>query len=96
MGRAFPGQFAPGRLHLTVNRLRGDPGFAKSVTERLSPVSGIERLEIDAETGRCLLVYDPHEVTKSSFVDELSDPLQDLLPGLDLKGLFSKAGFRPG
>lgn len=95
MGRAFPGQFAPGRLHLKVDQLRGNPAFADSITQCLSPVSGIEQLEIDPTNGGFLVVYDSHEVTKASFVEELSGPLGKLMPGLDVKGLVLKAGFRP-
>lgn len=96
MGKAFPGRFAPGRLQLTFNQLKGDAAFTEAVTQRLSGVTGIEQLEIDATTGACLLVYDPHKVTKPAFIDEVSGPLEELLPGLNVKGLFSKAGFRPG
>jgi hypothetical protein len=95
MGKAFPGRVAPGRLELRVERLRGDVGFAAAVCERLTPVPGIERLEIDASTGTCLLLYDPEEVTRHDFVERISGPLGELLPGLDLRGLAAKAGFRP-
>lgn len=95
MGKAFPGQFAPGRLHLKVDQLRGDPVFADSITQRLSPVPGIEQLEIDPANGAFLVVYDPREVTKASFIEEVSGPLGELMPGLDVKGIASKAGFRP-
>jgi len=96
MGKAFPGQFAPGRLHLKVDQLRGNHAFADSITQRLSPVPGIEQLEIDAKDGALRMVYDSREVTKASFIEELSGPLGELMPGLDVKGLVSKAGFRPG
>lgn len=95
LGKAFPGRFAPGFMHVTVDHLRGNHAFAETLTRRLSPVPGIERLEIDPSTGCCLVVYDPREVTKASFVEELSYPLRELLPGLDVKALVSKAGFRP-
>lgn len=96
MGKAFPGRFAPGRLHLTFNQLKGNSAFTDAVTKRLSGVPGIEQLEIDAATGACLLVYDSREVTKPAFIEEVSGPLEELMPGLNVKGLFSKAGFRPG
>ena len=95
MGKAFPGQFAPGRLNLTVDQLRGDQAFADSITQRLAPVPGIEQLEIDPTSGGFLVVYDPREVTKASFIDGLSGPLGELMPGLDVKGLIMKAGYQP-
>jgi copper chaperone CopZ len=94
LGKVFPGRFAPGRLHLRVRQLRGNPELAAAVTERLAPLPGIERLEIDPATGDCLLVYDPREVTKQAFVDRLAGSLGELLPGLDLKALAARAGLR--
>jgi hypothetical protein len=95
MGKAFPGHFAPGRLRLTVRRLRGDNALAAAISDRLAAVPGIERLEIDPATGACLLVYDSEEITKRSFVEGLREPLEELLPGLDLGEFAAKAGLRP-
>jgi hypothetical protein len=94
LGKAFPGRFAPGRLHLRVHQLRGNPELAAAITERVAPLPGIERLEIDPATGDCLLAYDPREVTKQAFVDRLAGSLSELLPGLDLKALAARAGLR--
>jgi hypothetical protein len=95
MGRAFPGRFAPGRLRLTLDPLRGNGAFAAAVTERLAPLRGIERLEIDPATGDVVLDYDPAEVTKWAFVERLSGPVAELLPGLDLRVLAARAGWGP-
>lgn len=94
LGKVFPGQFAPGRLRLVVEQLAGNARFARKVAEHLSPIPGIEAVEVDPSTGACLLVYDPHTVTTPRFMDAISGPLQELLPGLDLRDLMARAGLR--
>lgn len=94
LGHAFPGQFAPGRLNLTVKPLKGNHELAGWIVQRLSPVAGIERLELDPGTGACLLVYDPHQVTKPAFIEAVLPRLEELLPGTDVQGMFVRAGFK--
>ena len=94
LGQAFPGQFAPGRLHLVVKPLKGNKELAGWIVRCLSPVAGIERLELDPGTGALLLVYDPHEVTKPAFIKALMPRIEELLPGLDVQGMFVRAGFK--
>jgi hypothetical protein len=60
----------------------------------LSPLPGIDVVEVDAATGACLLVYDPHTVTTPAFLDALSGPLEELLPGLNVRQLMTRAGLR--
>lgn len=94
LGQAFPGQFAPGRVNLVVKPLKGNVELAAWIVQCLSQVVGIERLELDPGTGACLLVYDPHQVTKPIFVKAVLPRLEELLPGVDVQGMLVRAGFR--
>jgi hypothetical protein len=94
LGKVFPGQFAPGRLRLVVEQLAGDAGFARRISERLTPLPGIEAVEVDPATGACLLVYDPYRVATPAFLDAISGPLEELLPGLDVRAIMTRAGLR--
>ena len=92
MGRLFPAHFAPGRLRVRVDLLKGRPELAQRIEQHLSPVSGIHRLEIDPSDGGCLLVYDSRTVTSPEFVDAVSRPLAALIPRLDVKKIISRSG----
>ena len=94
LGQGFPGQFAPGRVNLVVKPLKGNAELAGWIAQSLTPVAGIERLELDPGTGACLLVYDPHQVTKPVFIKAVLPRLEELLPGVDVQGMLVRAGFK--
>jgi hypothetical protein len=95
MGSAFPGRFAPGRISITLEQVRGNQAFAETLNRRLAPIEGIDEIRIDAASGACLIRYDSRRVTTGAFLREVAVPLEALLPGLDVHGLLAKAGFRP-
>ncbi len=94
LGKLFPDHIAPGRLRFSVKRLKGRPELARRIEERLSPIVGIEQVEIDPATGECCLLYDSHAVTSPEFIDALSHPLASLMPQLNLKEIASRLGLR--
>ena len=94
LGRVFPEKFAPGRVSIIVKHLKGNDAFAGRITEQLAPVSGIHRIEIDPITGACLLEYDSQRVTEPAFLEEVSGPLGELLPGLDIQRLLTRTGLK--
>jgi hypothetical protein len=92
LGSQFPDHFAPGWLCFTSNRLKGNRALARRVEQHLSGVHGIERIEIDPSTGKCLLIYDPEVVTSPGFRASLGSPLKLLMPKLDARRLLSRLG----
>lgn len=94
LGQVFPGQFAPGRVNLVVKPLKGNAELAGWIVRCLTPVAGIERLELDSGSGACLLVYDPNQVTKPAFIKAVVPRLEEILPGLDVQGMLVRAGFK--
>ncbi|MEA3274211.1 MAG: hypothetical protein U9Q81_02725 [Pseudomonadota bacterium] len=94
MGKLFPAHVAPGRLRITVKRLKGRPELALKMEEHLAPVWGIDRVEIDPATGSCLLLYDSQAVASPEFLDALSQRLAALLPRFDVRKLISRVGMR--
>ena len=94
MEKLFPDHIAPGRLRFSVKRLKGRPELARRIEEYLSPIGGIERVDIDPATGDCCLLYDSRVVTSPEFIDALSHPLASLVPQLNLKKIASRLGLR--
>lgn len=94
LGKLFPDHIAPGRLRFSVKRLKGRPELARRIEEHLSPIGGIEQVEIDPATGDCCLLYDSHAVTAPEFIDALSHPLASLMPQLNLKKIAARLGLR--
>jgi hypothetical protein len=92
MGKLFPGHFAPGRLRVRVDLLKGRHQLAQRIQQYLSPVLGIHQLEIDPSDGACLVVYDSRTVTSPEFIENLSRPLATLLPLVDVKKIISRVG----
>ena len=92
MGRLFPGHFAPGRLRVWVDLLKGRHELAQRIQQHLSPVRGIHQLEIDPTDGACLVVYDSQAVTSPEFIDRVSRPLCALLPRLDVRKMMYRVG----
>ncbi len=92
LGKLFPDHIAPGRLRFSVKRLKGRPELARRIEAHLSPIGGIEQVEIDPATGDCCLIYDSCAVTSPEFVDALSHPLTTLVPQLNLKKITSRLG----
>ena len=92
LGKLFPARIAPGHLHLTLNRLKGNPRLARRIQEEMSAVPGIEHIEIDSRTGDCLLLYDSRVVTSPAFIDDLCGPLESLLPRINVRKLLARAG----
>jgi hypothetical protein len=92
MGTLFPAHFAPGRVRVRVDLLKGRPQLAHKIQQQLAPVEGIHRLEIDPSDGACLLVYDSRTVTSPEFIDLVSRPLAALLPQFDVKKIISRTG----
>jgi hypothetical protein len=92
LGSLFPDHFAPGLLSFTSRRLKGNPMLSRRVEQHLEQVRGIERIEIDPSTGKCLLIYDPEIVTSPGFRAALGQPLALLLPKLDVRKLLSRLG----
>ena len=92
LGKLFPARFAPGHLRLTVKRLKGDHRLAQRIQNALSPVPGIEHIEIDSRTGDCLLLYDSRTVASPAFIDALCGHLEALLPRINVRRLLVRAG----
>ncbi len=92
MGMLLPAHFAPGRVRIRVDLLKGRPKLAQKIQQQLAPVGGIHRLEIDPSDGACLLVYDSRTVTSPEFIDLVSRSLATLLPRLDVKNILSRTG----
>jgi hypothetical protein len=88
MGTLFPAHFAPGRVCVRIDFLRGRP--------QLAPISGIHRLEIDPSNGTCLVVYDSRTVASPAFIDAVSRPLAALLPQSDVMKIISRTGLGRG
>ena len=93
MGMLFPSQFAPGRVRVTVDLLKGRPQLAHKIQTQLAAIGGIHQLEIDPSDGACLIVYDSQTVTSPEFISTVSQSLGMLLPWLDVKKLISRTGF---
>jgi hypothetical protein len=94
LGKLFPGHFAPGRLRLTIRRLKGKPDLARTLEKHFANVRGIHRIEIDPNSGNCLLVYDSQVVTAPDFFETLSETLPSFLPKVNLEKMLALAGFR--
>jgi hypothetical protein len=92
MGKLFPAYFAPGRLRIRIDLLRGRRKLARRIQQLLAPVGGIHRLEIDPADGACFLVYDSQMVTSPEFIDLVSRSLAVVLPQFDVKKIVSRAG----
>jgi hypothetical protein len=92
LGKLFPGRFGPGRVTIVVPRLKGKPGPARALENRLSRVRGIRHVAIDPASGNCLLVYDPKLALSPDFRDALSEALNAVLPRVNLTGLLALAG----
>ncbi len=96
MGKLFPAYFAPGRLRIRIDLLRGRRKLAGRIQRLLGPVGGIHRLEIDPADGACLLVYDSQVITSPEFIDLVSRSLAVELPLIDVKKIFSRTGLGRG
>ena len=94
LGKLFPGRFGPGHLRIRVRCLKGKTELARLLETRLAQLGGIRRISINPASGHCRLDYDSRIVTSPAFLDALSDTLNVLLPGINLKKLLSLAGFR--
>ena len=92
MGTLFPAHFAPGRVRVRVELLKGRPQLARRIQQQLEPVVGIHRLEIDPSDGACLLVYDSSMVTSPEFIDAVARPLAVLVPQFNVKKLIARTG----
>ena len=92
LGNLFPGQFAPGRLRVTVERLKGRDALARRIEEHLTSVWGIDQVEIDPSTGDCLLVYDSQAVASPEFIDAMVQPLATLVPWVNWKKALARLG----
>ena len=96
MGKLFPAHFAPGRVRITVDLLKGRPKLAHKIQQQLEAVAGIHRLEIDPSDGVCLFVYDSRTVTSPEFIDAVSRPLAALLPQINVKEIIARTGLGSG
>lgn len=92
MGTLFPNHFAPGRVRVRVDLLKGRPQLAHNIQQRLLGIGGIHQLEIDPSDGACLIVYDSDTVTSPEFFTMVSQSLGMLLPWLDVKQLILRTG----
>jgi len=84
----------PGRMRLRFKALKGRPSIAAELRQHLGAVPGISHVDVNPLTGSLLLHYDPHAITTPAFLDALSGPLEELLPGLDVRRLLTRAGLR--
>ena len=74
----------PGRVRLRVHELKGNPGLASAVQERLAAAGGIRWVEVNAATGSVLVFYEPETGTSPGSLRTLSEALTPLFPALDL------------
>ena len=92
MGTLFPAQFAPGRVSIGVDLLKGRPQLAEKIEQKIEPLEGIRRLKIDPTDGVCLVEYDAQVVTSPEFIDVVARSLAALLPKLNVKKILARTG----
>jgi hypothetical protein len=80
----------PGRLRLKVVEVKGNPALAGAIEDRLGAVRGIRQVETNPVTGSVLVVYAPEEVGSGESLDQLSEALAPLFPGVDLRQIQSR------
>jgi hypothetical protein len=77
----------PGRLRLRVEKVKGDPAFARKVQNTLSRVPGIKQVEAKPLTGSVLIQYELDKILTEEAAMALTDRLSQLFPEIDPGGL---------
>jgi len=72
----------PGRVRLKVDKVKGNPAFAKKAQDRLAKVPGIKQVEAKPLTGSVLIYYDAAALLASGALAALTDGFSELFPEL--------------
>jgi hypothetical protein len=70
----------PGRVRLKVDKVRGNPAFAKQAQDKLGRVPGIKRVEAKPSTGSVLIYYDAAALLAEGALAALTDGFSELFP----------------
>ncbi len=73
----------PGRLRLRVEKVKGNPAFARKVQNTLGRVPGVKQVEAKPLTGSVLIHYELDKIFTEEAAMALTDGLSKLFPEID-------------
>lgn len=73
-------QAEPGRLNLSVAKLKGNSSLAEEVRTRFSEIQGITSVEVDPIRGEVQMHYNKDEITSLRSLWALKDAMGTLFP----------------
>jgi hypothetical protein len=73
----------PGRLRLKVDKIKGDPAFARKAQNILGRVPGVKQVEARPLTGSVLIHYELAKILTEEAAMALTDGFSQLFPGID-------------
>jgi Heavy metal associated domain 2 len=77
----------PGRVRLRVDKVKGNPAFAKKAQDKLGRLTGIKRVEAQPLTGSVLLYYDAALLLAEGALAALTDGFSELFPEIGAEAM---------
>lgn len=85
-------QAEPGRLNLSVAKLKGNTSLAEKFQARFSGIQGITKVEVDPVRGEVLLHYNKEEITSLSSLWALKGAMSTFFPEVNSMQLAAYLG----
>jgi hypothetical protein len=85
-------QAEPGRVSLSVAKLKGNSSLAAEFQSRFSEIRGITKVEVDPERGEVQMQYNKEEITSLRSLWALKDAMGTLFPEVNSTKLAAYLG----
>jgi hypothetical protein len=77
----------PGRVRLRVDKVKGNPAFAKQAQDKLARMPGMNRVETQPLTGSVLVYYDAAALLAEGALAALTDGFSELFPEIGAEAM---------
>lgn len=85
-------QAEPGRLSLSVAKLKGNSSLAEEFQSRFEEIQGITKVEVDPVRGEVEMLFDKEEITSLRSLWALKDAMGALFPEVNSMQLAAHLG----
>lgn len=85
-------QAEPGRLNLSVAKLKGNTSLAEEFQSRFSEIQGITSVQVDPDRGEVQMTYNKEKITSLSSLWSLKDAMGTLFPEVNSMQLAAYLG----